>query len=218
MTDPASVSPGRRDSCDASPSDRLHRALVDLCFERGFANLTVEVLCCRAKVARDDFDSRYSGLEDCFAGAFEELAEEFLALLLGAYEVEGRWQDGLRAAAYATVRHLQDDPARAHFTVVESFNGGERALLVRDRVFTVLTSLIDDGRREPGASASMSDATAESLNGAIFRHMRLAMENNRTGRVEKVLPELMYAAVLPYLGPDAAAEELYVHSTSQMAV
>jgi AcrR family transcriptional regulator len=191
-------------------SDSLHRALIDLCYERGFAQLTVEDVCRRAEVDRADFDSRYADLEDCFAGTLGECAEEFLARLRAAYEGGGRWQDRLRAVAYATLRHLQDDPVRAHFTIAESFNGGERAQLVRDRVFAALSSFIDDGRYEPGASASISDATAQSLNGAVFRHMRVAIENNKSGRFEEVLPELMYAAVLPYLGPEAAAEELTI--------
>ena len=195
-------------------STSLDRALIELCFERGFGEFRVDDLCRRAGVGRDYFDARYSGLDDCFAGALEECAEEFLARLRAAYEVEGRWPDRLRAVAYATLHHLQEDPARAHFTVVESFNGGERAQLVRDRVFATLTSFIDDGRREPGASVTISDATAESLNGAVFRHMRLAIENNKSGLFEDVLPELMYAAVLPYLGPEAAAEELTIEPPS----
>jgi AcrR family transcriptional regulator len=190
--------------------DPIHQALIDLCFERGYAGLTVEELCRRAELDRDRFGARYSGLEDCFAVALEECAEEFLTRLTAAYEGEGRWQDRLRAVAYATLRHLQEDPSRAHFTTVESFNGGERAQLIRDRVFATLSSFIDDGRYEPGAPASISDATAESLNGAVFRHMRVAIENNKSGRFEDVLPELMYAAVLPYLGPEAAAEELEI--------
>jgi AcrR family transcriptional regulator len=197
--------------------DPFHRALIDLCFERGFANVTIRDLCGRAGLDRDRFAARYSDLEDCFATVLEECAEEFLTRLTAAYEAEGRWQDRLRAVAYATLRHLEEDPARAHFTVVESFNGGERAQLVRDRVFATLSSYIDDGRHAPGASASISDATAESLNGAVFLQMRVAMENNRSGRFEDVLPELMYAAVLPYLGPEAAAEEIEMAAPRQIA-
>lgn len=191
-------------------SDPLHRALIDLCVERGYPNVTTRHLCARAKLDPDQFAARYSDLDDCFAAALEECAEEFLSQLTAAYEAEGRWQDRLRAVAYATMHHLEEDPARAHFTVVESFNGGEHAQLVRDRVFATLSSFIDDGRYEPGASASISDFTAESLNGAVFRHMRVAIESNQSGRFEEVLPELMYAAVLPYLGPEAAAAELEI--------
>ena len=153
-------------------ADGLHRALIELCVERGFDQVSVEDLCRHAGLDREQFDARYSDLEACFAGALEECAEEF--------------------------------------TIVESSFGGEPAQLVRDRVLAMLASFVDDGRHEPTARESISDATAAAINGAVFHHMRVAIENNESGRFEDVLPELMYAAVLPYLGPDAAAEELAI--------
>ena len=38
--------------------DRLSRALIDLCFERGYAELTVEDLCRRAGLQRVDYRAR----------------------------------------------------------------------------------------------------------------------------------------------------------------
>jgi AcrR family transcriptional regulator len=193
-------------------ADGLHRALIELCVERGFDQVSVEDLCRHAGLDREQFDARYSDLEACFAGALEECAEEFLARLTEAYAGEGRWQDRLRRVAHATLFHLQEDPVRAQFTIVESSFGGEPAQLVRDRVLATLASFVDDGRHEPTARESTSGATAAAINGGVFRHMRVAIENNESGRFEDVLPELMYAAVLPYLGPDAAAEELAIPS------
>jgi AcrR family transcriptional regulator len=194
----------------ATTRERVHRALIELCYERGFGQVTVGALCTRAGVERAAFESEYADLEDCFAVTLEERATEFLARLTAAYEGEGRWQDRLRRVAYATLFHVQEDPARAHFTVVESFNGGERAQLIRDRLLAALSSFIDDGRHAPGVSQSVSDATASSLNGAVFHQLRVAIANSQNGRFADVLPELMYAAVLPYLGPEAAAEELAI--------
>jgi hypothetical protein len=40
--------------------------------------------------------------------------------------------------------------------------------------------------------------------------MLAAIANDQNERFAEVLPELMYAAILPYVGPEAAAEELQI--------
>jgi hypothetical protein len=161
-------------------------------------------------VERPAFDARYADLEDCFAEVYGELADEFLGRVTAAFEGRRGWRNQLRAAAHATLRHIEEDPARARFTIVEALHAGERAQLVRERVFDTLFGFIDRGRLEPEAPAAVTTATAESLNGAIFQHMRIAIENHRGLRYTQLVPELMHAVVLTYLGPEAAAEELEI--------
>jgi hypothetical protein len=138
------------------------------------------------------------------------MAYEFLDRVTSAFDAERGWRNQLRAAAYATLAHMEEDPARAQFVVVEALGAGEGAQLVRERVFATLVDLVDRGRLEPGASATVTRATAESLNGAVFRHMRIEMERGQAGQgAAEIVPELMHAIVLQYLGPEAAEEELH---------
>jgi AcrR family transcriptional regulator len=190
--------------------DRMSRALVDLCHERELAEVTVADICERAGADRAEFDSRYVDLEDCFTQTYEEMADEFIARVTAAFDAEQGWPNQLRAAAYATLAHMEEDPARSHFVVVEALVAGEKAQLVRERVFATLVDLVDRGRHEPGASATVTRATAESLNGAVFRHMRIKIERGQAGQYAEIVPELMHAIVLQYLGPEAAAEELEI--------
>src|SRR3954454_19034267 len=101
------------------PRDPLDRALIELCFELGLENVTVDGLCVAAGVHRTDFDRGYADLEDCFCAVFEReldlLLIEFGAALQGA----GGWRERLRAVAYAFHRWLAGDPARTHLMVTE---------------------------------------------------------------------------------------------------
>jgi AcrR family transcriptional regulator len=188
----------------------LDRALIELCYERGFAELSVEDLCRRAGVEPTEFDRQYADLEDCFCQVYEQLAAEFLARMEDAYQSEQGWRNQLRAVAYACLLHLEEDPARAHFTVLEALNAGEGARLISGRVMAELSSYVDRGREQAGAPGSLSANTAESLNGAVFHQMLAAIAHDQYERFAEFLPELMYAVVLPYLGPEAAAEELEI--------
>lgn len=188
---------------------RLHRALIELCYEQDYEQLDAAQLARRAELPLAALQERYQTLDLCFAAALSECADQFLAKMQKAYAGGGpRWQDRLRAAAYTALYHLQEDPVRAHFTLIEAINGGERARLVRERVYATVAGFLDEGRRLPSADPDLSEATAAALNGGFARQMRLRMERIETDRAAEFLPQIMYAAVLPYVGSDAAAEEL----------
>lgn len=196
----------------ASERERIGKALIDLCFERGFAQVTAEGLCARAEVDRPVFDAQYADLEDCFCQTLEAERDDFFAYLDRTVALTGseRWADRVRAVAYGLLHYLRADRARTHFLTVELNQAGERATLIwTETILKPLVDLIDEGRREPGAPTSLTRATAEQVGGGIFAQIYAA-----TGGGERhlpdppIVPELMYAVVLPYLGSVAAAEEL----------
>jgi len=113
------------------------------------------------------------------------------------------WRARLRAAVYALYRRLDDDPRRRPF-----LPGASRTLVDRAGA-EKLADLIDEGRAEPGAPASLTRVTAEALGGAILLELALAGARERPlPPEEELVPGLMYSAVLPYAGAAAAAEEL----------
>jgi hypothetical protein len=46
------------------------------------------------------------------------------------------------------------------------------------------------------------------MGGAIFNQIRIELEKGEAGDLTQLVPKLMYAAVQPYLGPEAAMEDL----------
>ena len=87
--------------------------------------------------------------------------------------------------------------------------GGELAQAHRDRYVRRPIELIDEGRREAPDPDSLSPALAEAVFGSIYR--TLARELGGSGRgaePDQFVPQLMYMAVRPYLGEEAAREEL----------
>jgi AcrR family transcriptional regulator len=207
---PQAQQPGR----SGTICEPLQQAMVDLCYERGFREIEVGELCRRAGCPEAEFVSRYKDLEGCFAAAYERYAEEFLALMISAFDADLSWRRQIRTVARTFLAYLQEDPARAHFTVVDSLNAGEQAQLIRDRVFAGLFALIDQGRNEPGAPPSLTEATAEAVGGGVFGQVRILVAARRFEELPEMVPVLMYAVVLPYLGPEAAADELTIGMAS----
>jgi AcrR family transcriptional regulator len=183
--------------------------LIELCEERGYERLTVESICDRAGISRAQFGRRYADVEECFCAVLDELRGEFTIEVLGSVLAESRWRDQIRAAAYAMLAFWSADLPRARYMLVAAFAAGERASMIRDEGMEAMVELIDLGRAEREAPATLTRATAEAMAGTVYSQMqRLAVGERSPAEYRAMVPQLMHSVVLPYLGPAAAAEEL----------
>jgi AcrR family transcriptional regulator len=186
-------------------------ALIDLCYERGFAGVTISGLCRRAGLDRAAFYERYEDLEDCFFQICRAELRRYRRLAALARAGLDEWRARLRATTYALYRYLDEDERRRRFTVVEARAAGERPGLLVGAEIEELFELIDEGRAAPSAPPTLTRATAESVGGGIFNEIyTAAAHDGPMPREEQIVPEMMYSAVLPYLGAASAAEELRI--------
>jgi AcrR family transcriptional regulator len=187
---------------------RLREALLDLCVQRGYADLTLEELLERAGVDRAAFNRHYADLDALFAAVLEEVYAEFFARATAAVAGQSGWRDRMRATAYALLRFLRSDERVARIAAVEAQHAGEGAQRLFLQTFNRLVDLIDEGSAEADGPDSPSRATALGVGGVVFARIQEAVAEGELGLGEEEIPQLMYAAVFPYLGAEAAEEEL----------
>lgn len=188
---------------------RVREALLDLCEERAFHEVTVAALCREAEIDQRTFDDRYGSLEECALQVQQETHESYLRQTEAACEGLTQWRDRVRATAYAQHRFLSADERVVKFTFLAVRTVGERSLLMLGAQIKDLLDLIDEGRAEPTAPPGLTRATAESIGGGIFNQIYLVVSKGEPLPPEaEIVPQLMYSVVLPYLGPEAALEEL----------
>jgi AcrR family transcriptional regulator len=190
--------------------DRLAAAAVELIGGRGYAATSAAALCKRARVSRGHFERCFADMEDCFISLHDEVVAELCGRVTAAFEEPAGWHDRIWAAGLAAMRFLREDPLRARFLVVEVNGAGRRAQARRDRIVQRLTDLLDAGRKGLEGPGSISRCTAEVLSGAIYGTVLAKVEAGCIDRGEEFLPELVYMAVMPYLGSRAAEDELLV--------
>jgi AcrR family transcriptional regulator len=192
--------------------DRIAAATIALVGSRGYAETSIEMVCERAETRRSHFDRCFAGKEDCFLSIHDEVAAEFCERVLAAYGGASSWHDRIWAAGWAAMRFFDEDPTRARFLVVEVNGTGNGAQVRRDRVLQRLADILDGGREELDNPDSVSRCTAEIVAGAIYGTILGRIEAGCIERGEDFLPELVYMAVMPYLGSRAAEDELLVQS------
>jgi AcrR family transcriptional regulator len=183
-------------------------AMVDLAVEHGYDAVSVQQVLERTGAGREDFDGIFASKEECAVAALEELANDNLQTVQEAYDRQAQWPDSLRAAAYAEARWIVENPKLTRFGMVEMLWAGELAKAIRDSFFGHYRSLIDAGREVAVDPESVPALTAEGTIGSITEMLAKRVQRGRTDDPRKYIPELMYLAVLPYLGEEAAQREL----------
>jgi AcrR family transcriptional regulator len=190
---------------------RLREAVLELVDEHGVDGTTVEMVLERSGLDRAAFYRHFSDPLDCFVQIYIANMEEFDRVVYEAAERHGRWRDRLRAAAYASAWWIEEHPLQTRFDMVHMLCAGDIAQAYRDRHFERIVDLVDEGRSELDDPASMSREVAIGVFGSIYQSLLKQTHERREVRaVESFVPELMCIAVRPYMGHEAAMEELSI--------
>jgi AcrR family transcriptional regulator len=198
----------------APPPDQERRqilgALAEVCVRDGYRKASVAAVVEVAGTTSAAFGRHFTDLEDCFTAYVLETQEAFFAEVGAAVLQHSGWREQMRAAAYEIVRFWQKDERRARMILIEVHSAGPRAQLVRDEGLQMMVSLIDQGRSVMPDPDLLTRATAEAVAGAIVNQMRLILERGEVDRAQEHVPGLLYSLVLPYVGSEAALEELEI--------
>jgi hypothetical protein len=119
---------------------------------------------------------------------------------------EVTWRGRLRGALFALLAFLDEQPAVGRALLVEVHAAGPRAVEKRAKAMERAAAMVDLAREEGEGAAPAISGEAVVAGILAVLHTRLsAMERTSFAGL---LPELMYLAVLPYFGPEAAAAEM----------
>lgn len=202
---------------------RIVAAMVEECFSRAAANVTVAHIVARAGVSRRTFYELFDDVEDCFLGAFEEGVERASRHVLASYDPAARWVDRVRTGLIALLSYLEVERATGRILIVGSLGGGTKALGRRREVIARMIEAVDEGRGEAKGGAELPPLTAESVVGGALSVLHTRLLEPDPGSLLALSGPLMGMIVLPYLGPAAARRELAravprpmdVHSTER---
>jgi AcrR family transcriptional regulator/DNA-binding MarR family transcriptional regulator len=197
-----------RESVSEIQRTRMVAAMAEVVGERGATDVAVAHVVERAGVSRRTFYEIFEDREDCFLAALEEAIARAGCCVSAGYDPTAAWEERLRGALEAFLRFLDDEPALGRLAVVESLSAGAKARERRQAVVARIVVEIDAGREGMVAGCPATDLMAEGVVGGVSLviHDRLLL-GDRVRLVELVNP-LMSMVVLPYLGPDAARQEL----------
>jgi len=190
---------------------RLREAVVEVVIEAGYEGASVEAICERAGIDRAAFERHFADLQAAVIGTYWDYTNEFNERLRAAYERGSDWRSSLRGAAYAAAYYIRDRPQVVRFGTLILFQAGAMAQAERESHLQQMVDLIDAGRGETDDPDSLDRGVAEGAFGSIYESVVRAVRSGEgTRSAPDIVPELMYISVRPYLGQEAAREELAI--------
>lgn len=189
--------------------ERLIVAMLRAAAEIGYRQTNVQDVINRAGVSRPTFYEHFANKEDCFLAAFDTSAQRLRRKVDAAMGEGETWRERLRLGLQALLEFVRADPGTARAVVVESRAASAEAAMRRVELLDRFSHCLDEqARLLLPADAHFTEVTASGVVGGIETLLYSCLCKEELDRLDELLPSMMYFAVLPYEGHDAAGEEL----------
>jgi AcrR family transcriptional regulator len=197
-----------REAVAESQRRRLLDAMTAVAAERGYHETGIAEVIAAAGVSRRTFYEQFAGKDECFAAAYGEQIDRLLAIAMSAFAGDGSWPTRLRAALTALCGALAADPVAARVCFVEALDAGPVTSERRREALRGLLPLFEDAPGDALEVLSFADSLAIGRLGDLSEVLRAEIAADATATLPRLVPELAYMLVLPFLGPERAIQEL----------
>lgn len=182
-------------------------AMVRVVGRKGYKATSVADAIEEANVSRTTFYKHFEDKHECFLAAYDMVVERVLGEVIDNCDPGAPWLERMRAGLATVVEMFALDPELARTAIVEVAAAGAEARQRHWDAITRVTEFLADGEefaegRELPANIGLMAAGAVS--GLIFDELL----TGRAERLPELLPDLLFALLVPYIGPGAATEEM----------
>jgi AcrR family transcriptional regulator len=193
-----------------SERERVLEAMVRMSAAKGYEATTVADVIEYAGISRDAFDEMFAGKEECFLAAYDAVFDVLIAHVTAAFEAaaDEPWPEQIAAGLGALVELLAMEADIARMAMVEATAAGDDMRERYRAMFTRFTPFLEQGRTYSGQGGELPADTARF---AVGGAASLIFDEVRAGRgpeLKRILPDLVFAVLMPYLGPEAAEDEM----------
>lgn len=182
-------------------------AMIRVIGAKGYREAAVADVIEEAGTSRTTFYKHFEGKQDCFLAAYEMLVEQVFGEVIAQCDGDATWMARMTSGLTTIVDRFAVDPALARTAVVEVAAAGADARQLHWNAIARFTEYLDAGRELAGGKELPEDISlmsAGAVSGLIFDELL-------AGRAEQLpdrLPDLLFAMLVPYVGPRAAAAEM----------
>jgi AcrR family transcriptional regulator len=193
-----------------SQRERLREAMVRVAAAKGYEATTVTDVIEFAGVSRATFYELFDDKTDCFLEAYDAIIDVLVAHVTSAFEAAGGepWPERIAAGLGALVELLSAEADIARMAMVEVTAVGDD---VRERYRAALarfTPFLEEGRDYSGQGDKLPPDTARFAIGGVASMLFDEIRAGRGSELKRTLPDLVFAVLMPYLGSEAAEEEM----------
>lgn len=191
-----------------SQRERLLEAAIRVAAAKGYAAMTIGDLTAEAGVSRTTFYELFEDKEACFLAAYDNAVDVLVRQVTAAYETEGEWPRRAVAGLTALLGALAAEPELARLSLVDVGAAGPAAQRRYRNAVQRLTPLFDEGRDYAPGGRSLPANTSRMAIGGVTGLIAEELLAGRAAQLPDLLSDALFATLVPYIGPDAAAREV----------
>jgi AcrR family transcriptional regulator len=185
---------------DQNPRKALLEAMARSCFERGYTDTRVEDLLEATRLSRGEFDRHFKDKEECGVAAVEEVLTEGIGIVSKAFTGDVSESESTLQALQGLLDRFAERPEKGSLALTDSRQRMPRAAYERYAGgFAILIAMLDRLRADGGGFDAPPRAALAALGGAEAV-IRREIAAGRAARLPQLLPDLIYSAVVPFLG------------------
>lgn len=195
-----------RELVERSQRERLLAAVVRVTVAKGYEATTVGDILGEAGVGRESFYEIFDDKLACTLAAHKILVDDLEELVREAYSTPGPWPGRVREALAATLDWFAADPDAARFLVVELSTIGPAFRPIFQAEYARFTTLLNEGIGDEDPDPDLTGA-ADLAVGAMLARIYEEVVRDRTAELPRLLPDLTYELLVPFVGEEVAREE-----------
>ncbi len=182
-------------------------AMVRVVGHQGYKATSVADVIAEADVSRTTFYKHFEDKHECFLAAYDMVTERVLDEVVARCNGEQTWLERVRIGLTTIVEMFALDPQLARTAIVEVAAAGADARQRHWNAITRFTEFLEDGEELAGGR-ELPDNIALMAAGAVSGLIFDELLTGRAERLPQLLPDLLFALLVPYIGPGAATEEM----------
>ncbi|MGN6814483.1 MAG: TetR/AcrR family transcriptional regulator [Solirubrobacterales bacterium] len=193
---------------EPSRREALLWAMLEELGRHGYWEMSVTRARTSVGVSSEEFEAEFDDKEKCLFAAYDLLIEQTLRKACARCDGTETWPERIRAGLERVLDELAARPEVAR-AMLRSFpeigpSAYQRYLALLPRFIP----FVGEGRRYPAAFEDLPPEVELLALGAAKSIIFREVEEGRTERLPRMLPEILFSILVPFLGPDRAAEEM----------
>lgn len=191
-----------------SRRNALVRAMIEAAGSKGYRAIAVADVIAGAGSSRTTFYKNFDDKLDCFLAAYDVAAELLLGAVAARCEPGSPRAERVSAGLQAAIELFGEDPHLARVVVVEIAAAGAEGQRRRGLMIDRLARLLE--KAAPNSLAPrVPPKTAIMAVGAALGLFFDEIQAGRTADLPERLPDLLFAVLVPFVGPRAASTEAH---------
>ena len=193
-----------------SERERLLEAMLRVAAAKGYEATAVKDVIEVAGVSEQTFEQMFGDKESCFLEAYEAVFDVLLAHMTSAFEAAAArpWPERISAALGALVGLLSIEAGIARLSMVEVTAAGDDVRARYRSALARFTPFLEEGRQYANQGEELPADTARFAIGGAASMIFDEIRAGRGPELTRILPDLVFAVLMPYLGPEAAEDEM----------